>query len=261
MTTEFFFLVLFIFAIALGGWKTHNLSSSGAVMAVVIGLVIGNAYDFRGLFVLGVFFLSSSIWSHLFKKAKLGIEERLAKTSIRDWQQVLANGGPAALFALLFSLTGEDAWTFAFAASIAGANSDTWASEIGPLSRKLPFSVRSLKRVPKGTSGAVSPIGTVAAIMGSAVISLSSIFIVDGMDSTLFILITLSGFLGNLLDTWLGAYVQLDYRCRVCGLNTESTVHCGEPTERTKGFWMNNELVNASSSLMAGVIILIICWT
>ena len=260
MTVESFFLILFILAISIGGWKTKNLSSSGAVMAVVIGLFIGNAYGFKGLFVLGVFFLSSSIWSHQFKKAKIGIEDRLAKTSIRDWQQVLANGGPAALFALMFTLTGEEVFTFAFAASIAGANSDTWASEIGPLSHKSPFSIRSFKRVPKGTSGAISLVGTAAAVLGSVIISLTALLMFNGMDSVSFMLITVSGFLGNIIDTLLGAFVQLDFRCRVCGVHTESTVHCGKQTKRTKGLWMNNELVNALSSLMAGVILLLFYW-
>ncbi|MCA0147612.1 DUF92 domain-containing protein [Rossellomorea vietnamensis] len=260
MKIELFLLLLFILAIAIAGWRTKNLSRSGAWMAVLIGLVIGFAYGFRGLFVLGAFFLSSSIWSHLFKKDKIGIEDRLAKTSTRDWQQVLANGGPATLFALLFSLTGESVWTFAFVASIAGANSDTWASEIGPLSGKHPFSIRSFERVPKGTSGAVSLIGTIAAVMGAAFIALTALVLLDGMDATLFLLITLSGFLGNLLDTCLGAYVQLDYRCRMCGIQTESTVHCGQQTERTKGYWMNNELVNALSSVMSGVILLLLYW-
>ncbi|MCR8847144.1 DUF92 domain-containing protein [Rossellomorea sp. SC111] len=260
MKTELFPLLLFILGIAIGGWRTKNLSISGAWMAVLVGLFIGIAFGFRGLFVLGAFFLSSSIWSHLFKTDKIGTLDRLAKTSTRDWQQVLANGGPAALFALLFSLTGEDVWTFAFVASVAGANSDTWASEIGPLSQKHPFSVRSFRRVPKGTSGAVSPVGTLAAVLGASFIALAALILLDGMDITLFIVITLSGFLGNLLDTLLGAYVQLDYRCRVCGIQTESTVHCGQQTKRTKGYWMNNELVNALSSLMSGVILLLLYW-
>ncbi len=258
--TEYFFLIFFIFAIALLGWRTRNLRFSGALMSVVIGLFISYAYGVRGLFVLGAFFLSSSIWSHLFKKAKLGIEERLAKTSIRDWQQVLANGGPAALFAFLFTMTGNDVWTLAFVAAIAGANADTWASEIGPLSRKQPFSVRTFRRVPKGTSGAVSTMGTIAALFGAAFISLVSMLVLEEMDTPLFWLIIVSGFLGNLTDTVLGAYIQLEYQCRACGIQTESTCHCGQPTDRTKGYWMNNELVNALSSLIAGVVMLLLYW-
>ncbi|KAA0560789.1 DUF92 domain-containing protein [Bacillus sp. CH30_1T] len=255
---EYFFLLLFIFSIAIVGWKTSNLSLSGAIMAIMIGLAIGCSYGFEGLFILGVFFLSSSIWSRLFKKSKIGIDERLAKTSIRDWQQVLANGGPAALFALLFSVTGNEVWTLAFIASVAGANADTWASEIGPLSHKMPFSIRTFRRVPKGTSGAVSIIGTVAAFLGSALISLASLILLNVIDVYLLLLLLLSGFLGNILDTMLGAFIQLEYRCPVCNLRTESTIHCEHYTEKTKGLpLMNNETVNALSSLFAGVLMLI----
>lgn len=259
MAAEYLFVFLFICSIALAGWKTSNLSSSGAVMAIMIGLAIGYSYGFEGLFILGVFFLSSSIWSRLFKKDKLGIEARLAKTSIRDWQQVLANGGPAAIFAIIYSFTGNEVWTLAFIASISGANADTWASEIGPLSQKMPFSVRSFRRVPKGTSGAISIIGTVAAVLGAALISLASLIMLNDMDSTLFFLLILSGFLGNILDTVLGAFIQLEYKCPVCNLRTESPFHCGHHTERTKGIpFVNNEFVNAMSSLFAGVLMLIL---
>jgi uncharacterized protein (TIGR00297 family) len=258
VAAEYLFVLLFVCSIAIAGWKTSNLSPSGAVMAIMIGLAIGYSYGFEGLFILGVFFLSSSVWSRLFKKNKIGIEERLAKTSIRDWQQVLANGGPAAIFAYLFSITGNEVWTLAFIASLAGANADTWASEIGPLSYKMPFSVRSFRRVPKGTSGAVSIIGTVAAVLGAALISLASLIILKDMDLTLFLLLLLSGFLGNILDTVLGAFIQLEYRCPVCGLRTESTFHCGHYTERVKGIpLVNNEFVNALSSFFAGVLMLI----
>ncbi|NMH69695.1 DUF92 domain-containing protein [Bacillus sp. RO3] len=257
MAADYFIVLLFICTVSVAGWKTGNLSPSGAVMAVMIGLAIGYSYGFEGLFLLGVFFLSSSIWSRLFKKDKVGIEDRLAKTSKRDWQQVLANGGPATLFALLFSITGNEVWTLAFIASIAGANADTWASEIGPLSHKSPISIRTFTRVPKGTSGAVSLIGTTAAVFGAALIALTSWTILDEMTIILFSLLSLSGFLGNMMDTILGAFTQLEYRCRVCGFQTESVVHCGHPTVRTKGnAFMNNESVNALSSLFAGMMML-----
>ncbi|WP_173106836.1 DUF92 domain-containing protein [Bacillus sp. KH172YL63] len=254
------YLLIFISAVAWGGWRTAHLRLSGAWMAVVVGVIIGYAYGVYGLIVLGVFFLSSSLWSRLFQFSKIGIDDRLAKTASRDWQQVLANGGPAALFALFFTVTGEDVWTYAFVAAIAGANADTWASEIGPLSRKLPLSLRTFKRVPKGTSGAVSVIGTCAALLGAAFISITAALMLDGMTFRLFLWITLAGFLGNLMDTFLGATVQLAYRCKVCGMQTEATRHCERQTIRTKGYGMNNEVVNALSSMFAGVIMLCVYW-
>ncbi|WP_231893383.1 DUF92 domain-containing protein [Rossellomorea aquimaris] len=252
-------LLIFIIFISIGGWRTKNLSLSGSLMALLVGCMIGYSYGMEGLLILGVFFLSSSIWSHLFKQGKIGMEERLAKSSVRDWQQVLANGGPAALFAFLYSVTGNDIWTFSFVTSIAAANSDTWASEIGPLSKGDPLSIRTFKRVPKGTSGAISFIGTVGALLGSAIISFVFFFILYPFDSKLFLLISCVGFLGNVIDTLLGAYWQLENQCCVCHQRTERKEHCHQQTARIKGYsWLNNEWVNASSCLVAGVIIFFI---
>ena len=250
-------LLIFIIVISIGGWRTKNLSLSGALMAFLIGVMIGYPYGIKGLVILGVFFLSSSVWSHLFKQGKIGMDERLAKSSIRDWQQVLANGGPAALFACLYSLTGNDIWTLSFITSIAAANSDTWASEIGPLSKRDPLSIRTFKRVPKGTSGAISFIGTVGALLGAVIISSVFFLLFYPIDSNLFLLIACVGFLGNVIDTFLGAYWQLENRCCVCHQHTERMEHCHQQTVRIKGYrWINNEVVNASSCLFAGIIIL-----
>ena len=48
---------------------------------------------------------------------------------------------------------------------------------------------------------------------------------------TNFILFFLFGFIGNLIDTLLGAFVQAGYQCSNCGLKTEKTIHCDEQYE------------------------------
>lgn len=53
-----------------------------------------------------------------------------------------------------------------FMVCLASSNSDTWASEIGSLSRKKPIYIRTFKRIERGTSGAISGLGTVAAFAG-----------------------------------------------------------------------------------------------
>lgn len=254
--TEIIIVYLTILLVAIGGWKTDNLSPSGAVSAFLMGLIITQFYHWRGLLLIGAFFLSSSIWSKLFSSSKKEIEGRLAKTSVRDWQQVAANGGPSVLFILLFHFTGHDWWLYSFAAAVAAANSDTWASEIGPLSKKAPLSIRSFRRVEKGTSGAVSLIGTIASFAGAVFISLLFFVFMESFDWTIFIMITAAGFLGNVFDTVAGAYWQAEFRCTVCNSSTESPVHCGTATVKNKGYtWLNNEAVNFLSSLFAGVIL------
>jgi uncharacterized protein (TIGR00297 family) len=249
---------LIVLLVSYGGWRTKNLSLSGALSALLMGCIIGYFYHWKGLLLVGAFFLSSSVWSKLFSSSKEEIEGKLAKTSVRDWQQVWANGGPAALFIILFHVTGNEWWLYSFAAAIAAANSDTWASEIGPLSRKDPFSLRSFKRVEKGTSGAVSLIGTIAALTGSTFISLLFCMLIDSFQWKLFILISAAGFLGNVLDTLAGAYLQVEFTCPVCKSSTEAAVHCGTHTVRSKGcLWLNNEGVNFLSSFLAGTAVLL----
>jgi uncharacterized protein (TIGR00297 family) len=251
-------IFLIVLLVCSGGWKTKNLSFSGALSALIMGCIIGYFYHWKGLLLLGAFFVSSSIWSKLFTDSKAEIEGRLAKSSVRDWQQVLANGGPAALFIILYHFTGSEWWLYSFAAAIAAANSDTWASEIGPLSRKAPLSIKSLKRVEKGTSGAVSLLGTAAALAGSVFISWMFLVLQDSFHWSLFILISVAGFCGNLFDTVAGAYWQEEFTCPVCRVSTEATVHCGVPAVKSMGFsWMNNESVNFTSSFLAGAGILL----
>jgi uncharacterized protein (TIGR00297 family) len=251
-------IFLIVLLVSYGGWKTRNLSFSGALSALIMGCIIGYVYGWNGLLLLGAFFLSSSIWSKLFTGSKAEIEGRLAKSSVRDWQQVWANGGPAALFIILYHFTGSEWWLYSFAAAIAAANSDTWASEIGPLSRKSPLSIRSFKRVKKGTSGAVSLLGTVAALAGSIFISFIFLTLHDPFQWPLFILISSAGFLGNVFDTVAGAYWQEEFICPVCSSSTEADIHCGVPAVKSKGFsWMNNECVNFLSSFLAGAAVLL----
>ncbi|MCA1054828.1 DUF92 domain-containing protein [Rossellomorea aquimaris] len=257
MNESLAFTILFIVLVSYGGWKTKNLSISGSISAFVFGLILTFSYDWKALLLVGAFFLSSSIWSKLFSQSKEEIKGRLEKSSVRDWQQVLANGGPAAIFILLYYFTGEGVWLVSFGAAIAAANSDTWASEIGPLSSDPPFSLRSFKRVEKGTSGAVSYIGTLAAFTGSSFIAILFMVLIGPFEWGIFLLISAAGFVGNLIDTVAGAYVQVEFTCPVCNGKTEATSHCGTKTVKSKGIgWVDNESVNFASSLLAGLSIL-----
>jgi uncharacterized protein (TIGR00297 family) len=252
-------LFAFIVLISVLGWYTSNLSVSGALSASLVGIVIGAAFGWKGLTILGLFFVSSSLWSRFKKSQKHAIEQKLAKTSKRDWQQVLANGGPASIFSLLFIVINEPSLFFAFIVSIAAANSDTWASEIGPLSKGKPFSLRTLNRVEKGTSGAVSLIGTLSSLLGSFVIILFSYIITPSMTVNELIILTLFGFLGSIVDTLLGASIQVEYQCSRCGMRTEAKKHCSFSTMKVKGLvQINNEVVNFVSCILPGWIVLII---
>lgn len=242
---------LLIFAAAWAGWKLRALTMTGAFGAVAIGFITLAGAGANGLALLGAFFASSSLWSKYKAKSKTAMDEKLAKGATRDWRQVAANGGPAAICSGIFLVTGNPIWLACYAAAISSANSDTWASEIGPISKKDPISLKGFKRAERGESGAVSLLGTLASLAGAGFIAILAVYLF-GLSVRTGAIIFISGFMGNVIDTVLGAYFQVSYKCRACGLETEKARHCGKATVKLKGNSMlDNDMVNFLSGAAA----------
>ena len=256
--TGVIFITFLIITVVLVGYYYRLLTISGAITAFVIGFLIALGLGGAGLIILGLFFGSSSLWSKVKSSNKKKAEELLVKGSQRDWQQVMANGGLAAMSSSLYYYTEATIWLLGACICIAAANSDTWASEVGSMSKGKPISIKTFRRVDRGTSGAVSLLGTCAAVMGSLIIALASYLIFE-LRIEDFYFILLLGFTGNLIDTLLGAFVQAGYECSTCGLKTEKTIHCDEVTYLIKGYpFLNNDTVNFLSgffTLILGILI------
>ena len=250
-------IILYLFAIiftVIVGYKAQSLTKSGAIAASVVGVSVALAYGDKGLLVLGIFFVSSSFWSKYKHEQKAKIEQKHAKGARRDWQQVFANGGLAAICSILHVFTDHHIWTLGFVIAIASANSDTWASEIGALSKRAPLFIRTFKRAEKGTSGAISILGTTAAVGGALLIALMSGYLFS-LPTTEVILILFLGFFGNVIDTLLGAYLQATYQCKNCSCVTEKKFHCGQDSRLISGFSvLNNDVVNFLSGFIAVLI-------
>ena len=158
------------------------LTGRGVAAAAGVGLATGYGLGWRGLLLLLGFLVSSSL---------------LSKKTSRNHKQVLANGGVAALAALAGS------WIW-FAGALAAANADTWATEIGGHSRTPPRLITNGLRVPAGTDGGMTLLGTAGGIAGAGLIAgVSYLF---GQPGT--VAIAAAGVVGMLLDSLLGATVQ-----------------------------------------------------
>jgi uncharacterized protein (TIGR00297 family) len=249
---------LLIFVVILlgstAGYLHKFLTFSGAIAALLVGLAVYLGFGISGLFLLGAFFTSSSYWSKYKSSVKHIIEEKLAKGATRDWRQVAANGGAAGLFSIIYYFNNDIIWIIGFLVCLASANSDTWASELGSLSKQEPVYIRTFTRVEKGTSGAISLLGTIASLAGSLFIALIGFWLFNlDFPKTLFIF--LFGFLGNVIDTLIGAFYQKVYVCRECGIETERKKHCQLETTRIKGFtYVDNDMVNFLSGFLAALI-------
>lgn len=251
-------LCIIVFLAAISAYKLNAITLSGAFATVLVGLATILGFGAKGLFIMGMFFVTSSFWSKYKSEKKRRVEDKINKSGARDAVQVLANGGVPAVLSILYYYFQENTLLYMFIASIATANSDTWASEIGSISKRPPVHILSFKKVEAGTSGAMSLLGTTAAFFGAFLIAIISHYLWNEVSLQVGIVIAFVGFAGNLIDTLLGATVQVKYMCTKCGLTTEKTVHCQERTIRKSGFqFFNNDTVNFLSIALGSLIVLL----
>ncbi|WP_044640686.1 DUF92 domain-containing protein [Risungbinella massiliensis] len=231
----------------------NSLSGSGAMMALFVGAIISLANGFEFIAVLLTFFISSSLLSKWKLSMKQKLEEDLYdKTGRRDWQQVLANGAVGTVCAFFYWLEPSTSLSFAFYASFAAANADTWASEIGVLSKKQPISIIRWKPIEKGLSGGVSLLGLGASALGAMLIGL--IYLVFTNDLMGFIWLILIGFMGSILDSVLGAVLQPVYHNKSKDVLTEKASDSTQQYEKVKGIsWFTNDVVNVTCVVIAAV--------
>ena len=106
--------------------------------------------------------------------------------------------------------------------------------------------------VETGRSGAVSILGTVAAVAGSLLIIMSSMFFVHISLYNL-LLLTFSAFLASVIDSFLGATIQAQYIDSETSKITERRYDTqGGLNSLLRGYrWMDNDLVNFLAILSA----------
>jgi uncharacterized protein (TIGR00297 family) len=262
------FGLLFSGAIGLVAERRGSLTRSGAAGAVITGTTI---FGFGGLawgLTLIYFFVSSTLLSHFKEREKSAVAaDKFSKGSRRDLGQALANAGVASAAALCFGLRRRSpapaSWLAAFVGAMATANADTWATEVGTLSREPPRLITSGQPVAPGTSGGITVLGTGAALAGAASVGLVAETLGAGKGTTLRgrlpLLGLIGGMAGMLTDSALGATVQAMYWCPRCQQETERRVHsCGQETQHLRGArWLDNDGVNfASTAAGAAVAVL-----
>ncbi len=244
--------------LGLAAWKKGTVSNGGCITGIITGTAI---YFFGGLLswiLLVTFFISSSLLSLYKKSQKTGLEIIHQKNERRDSIQVAANSFLTCIFSILYFFSGDPAFLIIVAVSLAASNADTWASELGVLSRKEPVSIITLKKVPPGTSGGVSLAGFIASLAGSSVIAgvfsllAPHLDLLIRIDSKVIIFIISGGFLGSIVDSILGATLQAQYRESSSGKMTERPHSKNMKNSLVRGYaFINNDMVNFLSTCCA----------
>lgn len=252
-----YFILAFILAILIStlSFKLNLLDSGGSAVTFLLALFIFGIGGWKWTVPILAFFVLSSFISKLADKLNSNIAKQIfEKGSRRDYKQVLANGGVPLLICAFNKLTSiEIDWYLVYLLAIAISTSDTWSTEFGTSFAKNAFLITTFKKVDAGISGGISFIGTLGGILGSIVIVVSGLFFAElALNQIFWILIF--AFVGNLVDSLLGAIVQVKYKCLVCGKLTEKRLHCDKDTSYFKGIsFVNNDFVNFASVLFISI--------
>lgn len=268
------------FVVSYLAWRRNSLTGPAALLAGIFAVGFYLSGGLRMVFLLLLFFLSSTLLTHYRKHDKHRIEKDLhEKKGARDSFQVIANGGPALVLSSLAAFVQSsqsllrDGLLIAAAGALAASNADTWASELGVLSRKQPVYILSRQPVKAGLSGGVTSTGTLAALAGGTFIAIA--FAILKISEWLFasarpsfsatvsvlaievVLIALAGFLGSVIDSVLGETLQALYIHHTHQHLTEKPQDEGKSNILKRGWpWLTNDWVNLLSSLLAALILL-----
>jgi uncharacterized protein (TIGR00297 family) len=237
--------VLLASAMAIGGYRKRSLSMSGAIGAFIVGALTSLA-GVRYALTLIAFFVSSSALTKYKAEQKSRLEDNHKVGGQRDIVQVAANSAVGLLTCigslLLCSAAGYNEFAslssahcgqfsmllaVAFVGHYAACAGDTWASELGILSRREPLLVVApWRRVPHGTNGGVSLIGTLASLAGGLFVGAVFYalgFVIgdgDGASTTppqwpIVLVGAFAGAFGSFVDSLLGATLQYSGYCSV----------------------------------------------
>jgi len=194
-------------------YQRKALDIWGTLAMVIMGIIIIFSAGIHWLILILLFLILSLIATRHSKyyKQNLGIYE-----GKRTAKNVISNGVVAFIMAafggVYLPIAGGFYIPFAggFIGAIATATADTLASEIGI--HQTPRLITTLKKVPSGTDGAVSILGTVVGIIGAGVIGIAAIILGINPDpNNLFLTLEIaiiSGTVGCFMDSILGAVLE-----------------------------------------------------
>lgn len=254
----FLFGIVLSLIVAVLSYRVRFLTLSGSAATFLLAAFIFGFGGIKWSIPIMAFFILSSLLSKFRKNINSRVEEYFEKSGVRDYMQVLANGGVGGILVVLNLIYTSDLFYLVYISSLAAVCADTWATEIGTLRKTRTYNILTLKPVHQGVSGGISIAGTAGALMGSVVIALSGSVFVYYDPFSYFTVVILSGLFGSFLDSLLGATIQAQFECSVCGKVTEKIYHCKETTLHKSGLsWMNNDIVNLLAGF-GGILFLLI---
>ncbi|MDD3057655.1 MAG: DUF92 domain-containing protein [Sphaerochaeta sp.] len=254
----FWALALIMLVVSVASYKSKQLTLGGSFAAFLVGLIPTYVLGFGALATLLLFFIAAGVLGKIAKRiCTVDVMKIHKKGGTRDAMQVYANGFMALLAGLLYALNPTMSFLVMFGSAVGEAASDTFASEVGILSKTKPVSIITGKPMTPGLSGAVSPLGLASGLLGAVLIGLCfwGCFLPLAPKSAAYAsVVALSSFFGCLIDSVLGATVQAHYYDEVNDRITERSEVDGRTLVLERGVrWIDNDMVNFMSNVIAAL--------
>jgi uncharacterized protein (TIGR00297 family) len=191
---EYVFLIVVIGLIT---YLRKALDLFGSIFMIIMGIIIiftAGANWLMLIFIFLILGLISTKYKHQYKK-DIGVYE-----GTRSLKNVISNGIVPFVMAAFGNYGG-------FIGSIATATADTLASEVGVVEQ--PRLITTFKKVPPGTDGGISVVGTAAGIIGAGIIGVSAYILGIFPDPLVTLKISIiAGTVGCFVDSILGAVLE-----------------------------------------------------
>ncbi|QRF74888.1 hypothetical protein Thermo_00381 [Thermoplasmatales archaeon] len=194
-------MILFVLSRALNIFDLR-----GSIAAFIVGFFVAVLGSLQWLILMIVFAAVSHVATISFMKQKKKISMQEGKEGERKTSNVVY----AALIGLGIAIIHfihpvQVPYFTLFAVSFAVIASDTFASEIGILDKKV-FMITTFRRTTRGINGGISLVGQLAALLGSFIISITYSLLRHGnLDLLPIFAIGIMGFIGCQIDSVLGA--------------------------------------------------------
>ena len=236
--------------IVVASLRLRLLTAAGGIGALAVGTLAFSIGGWPLWLLLMWFFGSSNIASKIMAKRMGTVAKKSHET--RSLKQVLANSVPFLVCAVASVVANDSRFLIVSAAALAASTADTWASEIGVFSTRPPIDILTGKRMQRGLSGGVSPLGLVATAVGSATSAFLAMFLFHAFGYSVptgpaaFFFIIACGILGSLVDSVLGSLLQAKYRADGEPALVESVPRGeGRSYALVSGYaWVTNDAVN-----------------
>ncbi|XP_051134730.1 protein VTE6, chloroplastic-like [Andrographis paniculata] len=203
-----------------------GLTLPGIAAAFLLGILTWRAFGSSGFLLVATYFVAGTAATKVKMKQKevQGIAEK--RKGRRGPASVIGSSAAGCIcaFFLINGIGGHafaHLWELGFLASFCTKLSDTVSSEIGKAYGKTTYLVTTLKKVPRGTDGAISIEGTFAGLLASVVLAFVA-FLMGEISGPEACICVIASQIANFGESIIGASFQ----------------------DREGFRWLNNDVVN-----------------